>query len=43
MTSTPTGPLTTPTSASASKARAGVDTSSTFAAFKHAAKEKADR
>jgi len=43
MTSTPTGPLTTPTSASASKVRPGVDTSSTFAAFKHAAKEKADR
>ena len=42
-TSTPTGPLTTPTSASASKVRPGVDTSSTFAAFKHAAKEKADR
>lgn len=43
MTSTPTGPLTTPTSASASKARSGVDTNSSFKQFQLAAKEKADR
>lgn len=43
MTSTPAGPLTTPTNASGQKARPGVDTSSTFASFKQAAKEKADR
>ena len=38
MTATPTGPLTTPTSGQKSR-----DTSSAFATFQKAAKEKADR